>query len=219
MTRAIQQVRTRVTRTSLPEIIMTRDTKDLNKELRKKEARDANRDPLTKTPGAHPIGTGIGAAAGGAAGIAGGIAASAATGAATGTLLGGPAGAVVGLAAGALAGGLAGKAIGEAVNPTEETLYWRESYQNEPYYNVMYTFDDYDPAYRAGYEGYNRYYGKTFDEAEKDIEQDFNRIRGGSRLSWRDARAAARSAWDRLTGNSHTMRDSRNARDGASRPY
>ena len=29
--------------------------------------RDANRDPITNEPGAHPVGTGIGAALGGAA--------------------------------------------------------------------------------------------------------------------------------------------------------
>lgn len=99
---------------------MTRDTNDINQNLRKKGARDANRDPITKTPGAHPVGTGLGAAAGGAAGIAGGVAASAATGLATGTVLGGPVGAAVGLAAGAVVGGLAGKAVGEAANPTED---------------------------------------------------------------------------------------------------
>jgi uncharacterized protein (TIGR02271 family) len=82
--------------------------KDTNKKA------DANRDPLTCEPGAHPIGTGVGAAAGGAAGAA-------AAGAATGALAGsaaGPVGTGVGLAAGAVIGGLAGKAGGEAVNPT-----------------------------------------------------------------------------------------------------
>jgi uncharacterized protein (TIGR02271 family) len=74
---------------------------------------DANRDPITKTPGAHPAGTGIGAAAGGAAGVAGGAAA----GAASGTV-GGPAGAAIGGVIGAVAGGLAGKGVAEKSNPT-----------------------------------------------------------------------------------------------------
>ena len=46
--------------------------------------RDANRDPITDEPGAHPLGTGVGAALGGAA-----------AGAAAGAF-GGPVGAVVG---------------------------------------------------------------------------------------------------------------------------
>ena len=57
---------------------------------------DANRDPITGEPGAHPIGTGAGAAAGGA------------TGATVGAI-GGPVGAVIGGAVGAVVGGLAGK--------------------------------------------------------------------------------------------------------------
>jgi phage tail tape-measure protein len=66
-----------------------------------------NRDPITKEPGSHPVGTGVGAA-GGAAG-----------GAAIGAAVGGPVGAVVGGAVGAIAGGAAGHAAGEA-KPYEE---------------------------------------------------------------------------------------------------
>src|SRR5688500_16560007 len=96
---------------------------------------DANRDPITGTPGAHPVGTGIGATGGGAAG------------AAIGTAVGGPVGAAVGLAAGAIVGGLAGKGAGEAVNPTVEDTYWREQHAREPYYDRNYTYEDYGPAY------------------------------------------------------------------------
>lgn len=68
---------------------------------------DANRDPITGAPGAHPLGTGAGAAAGGMAG------------AAAGTVAAGPVGTVIGAAIGAVAGGLAGKGAAEAVNPTD----------------------------------------------------------------------------------------------------
>ena len=34
-----------------------------------KEPRDANRDPITGAPGAHPVGVGLGTAAGGMAAI------------------------------------------------------------------------------------------------------------------------------------------------------
>jgi uncharacterized protein (TIGR02271 family) len=66
----------------------------------------ANRDPITGTPGAHPVGTGVGA-------IAGGVA----TGAAVGTVAG-PIGTAVGAAVGAVAGGLVGKSVAEEVDPT-----------------------------------------------------------------------------------------------------
>jgi len=55
----------------------------------------ANRDPISGAPGAHPVGTGLGAAAGGIAG-----------GAAAGTLAAGPVGTVIGAAVGAVLGGL-----------------------------------------------------------------------------------------------------------------
>ena len=89
-------------------------TTDLNKNARK----DANLDPLSGAPGAHPVGTGVGAAAGGV--VAGALA---------GTVAG-PVGTLVGAAVGAVAGGLAGKGIAEMIDPTAEEAYWRENYSN-----------------------------------------------------------------------------------------
>jgi outer membrane lipoprotein SlyB len=67
----------------------------------------ANLDPITGTPGAHPVGVGLGAAVGGIA-----------VGAAAGTVAAGPVGTVVGAAVGAIAGGLGGKAVAEHFDPT-----------------------------------------------------------------------------------------------------
>lgn len=150
-----------------------------------KDNSDANRDPLTGAPGAHPIGTGIGAAAGGIA-----------AGAAIGTVAG-PVGTLIGAAAGAIIGGLAGKAAGEVIDPTVEDAYWSKVYANEPYYQSGYTFDDYSPAYRTGYMARTQYEGRRFEEIERDLESDYNRARGASRLNWVQARAATRAAWNR----------------------
>src|ERR687891_2825168 len=100
---------------------------------------DANRDPITGAPGAHPVGTGVGATGGGAAG------------AAIGAAVGGPVGAAVGLAAGAVAGGLAGKGAAEAVNPTAEDTYWRDNYKTRPYATAGTSYDQYRPAYQYGW--------------------------------------------------------------------
>lgn len=152
-----------------------------------KRNRDANRDPITGTPGAHPVGTGIGATGGGAAG------------AAIGTAVGGPVGAAVGLAAGAIVGGLAGKGAGEAVNPTVEDTYWREQHAREPYYDRNYSYEDYGPAYSTGYMGYSQYgvAGKTYEQAEPDLRRDWERSRGKSRLDWERAKYPSRAAWER----------------------
>ncbi len=152
---------------------------------KEQDSMDANRDPITDAPGAHPIGTGLGAAAGGMA-----------AGALVGTVAG-PIGTVVGAAAGALLGGLSGSAVGEAVNPTEEDAYWAAYYGSEPYYQTGYTFDDYSPAYRVGYTARNTYPGKTFKEIERELEADYLRAKGQSRLAWIDARNAAQAAYQR----------------------
>src|SRR5690348_15169584 len=94
---------------------------------------DANRDPLTGEPGAHPVGVGIGAAGAGAAGAAIGS-------------MAGPVGTAVGAVIGAVAGGYAGKGVAESIDPTAEDAYWRENYQSRPYVESGSTYDEYRPA-------------------------------------------------------------------------
>ena len=153
---------------------------------------DANRDPISGSPGSHPVGTGVGASLGGVA-----------AGAAAGTLAAGPVGTVLGAAAGAVAGGLAGKAVGEQINPTAEDAHWRENYKNEPYYKADHGYEDYEPAYQAGYEARARHSDRDFDEIEDDMRLDYEKRKGNSRLGWDEAKPASRAAWDRAgTGES-----------------
>ena len=152
---------------------------------------EANRDPISGEAGAHPVGTGVGAAAGGMA-----------AGAAAGSVAG-PVGTLVGAAAGAVAGGLAGKAVAEHFDPTIENTYWRDNYQTQSYYQKGMTYDDYEPAYRLGWESRGRYAGAKFDEIDSDMSRDYESMRGKSRLSWEHAKHAAHAAWDRVTGKDH----------------
>ena len=155
---------------------------------RDKNREDANRDPLTGEPGSHPIATGVGAAG------------AAAAGAAVGGAVGGPVGAVVGGAVGAVAGGAAGHAAGEAIDPTRETEYWRENFRNRPYYQRDKTFDDYEPAYRYGWESATRpdYKGRRFDEVESDLERGWDKTKGTTKHAWYEVKEATRDAWDRV---------------------
>ena len=149
---------------------------------------DANLDPLSGEKGAHPVRTGIGAASAGAAG------------AAIGGAIGGPVGAVVGAVVGAFGGGLAGKGVAEAIDPTVEEAYWQTNYSSRPYVDTGATYDDYQPAYRTGYEGYSRYAGtgKSFNESENDLQRDYETNRGKSNVAWEKAKHATRDAWDRV---------------------
>ena len=149
---------------------------------------DANRDPLTGAPGAHPVGVGTGAAGGGAAG------------AFIGAVVAGPIGAAVGAVAGAVAGGIVGKGAAEAVNPTAEHAFWRSEFGNRPYFTQGSPYDQYGPAYQYGWESHARYStkGKTFDDVEADLRRDWDRCRGASKLSWEHAKEATRDAWQRV---------------------
>lgn len=141
-----------------------------------------NRDPISGEPGAHPVGTGIGAAGG------------AVTGAAAGSI-GGPIGAAAGAVIGAVIGGLAGKGAAEAINPTDEEAYWREVHVNEPYYSPEHTYDDYAPAYRAGWEA--RMAGTDWDSTRAHWARQWDAEHANGRLTWEKAQPAVKAAWDR----------------------
>jgi len=121
-----------------------------------------------------------------------------AAGAAAGSVAG-PAGTVIGAAVGAVAGGLAGKGIAEKVDPTIEEAYWRENYTSRPYISKDYTFDDYGPAYRYGVDAYSRYPGKKFDAIESELDRDWQRAKGKSRLAWDNAKHATRDGFQRVS--------------------
>jgi hypothetical protein len=88
--------------------------------------------------------------------------------------------------------------IAEMVNPAVEEAFWRENYLHEPYYERGYTFDDYCPAYRTGWEGRLRYAGLTYEQCERDLRRDYQRNRGTSQLDWGRNRHAVRAAWERF---------------------
>lgn len=150
-------------------------------------------DAVTAAPDSHPVGTGIGAALGGAA--AGALAGSVA----------GPVGTVIGIAVGAIAGGLAGRDVAAMVDPALEEVYWRGNYRERAYVQAGSSFDDYGPAYAYGVTAHGRYPGRTFDDAEPELSQAWNDVRGASSLDWNRARPATRDAWKRASETSERV--------------
>ena len=150
------------------------------------DEKDLNRDPITGTPGSHPVGTGAGAAGGAAAGVA------------AGTALGGPVGAAIGGVVGAIAGGAAGHAVAESIDPTVEDAYWRKTYATRDYVAPGRPYDDYRTAYRYGWESRAAHPGRTFDEVESDLERGWDEFKGDSKLHWNQAKSATRDAWHRV---------------------
>jgi len=150
------------------------------------EAKDeANHDPITGEPGAHPLGTGAGAVGGAAAG------------AAVGGVVGGPVGAMIGAAVGGVAGGLTGKGVAEAVNPTEEDAYWRKTYSTRPY-AANRTYEELAPAYRYGWESKVRHADRPWNDVEGDLERGWDKAKANSKLGWHEAKDATRDAWHRV---------------------
>ena len=130
----------------------------------------------------HSLGEGTGAVAG------------AVTGAAVGTAAG-PVGTVVGAIAGGMLGAKAGGSIAEAVNPTEYNKYFESNYRNAPYYSAGRDWNDYEPAYKYGYDTYGQYQGRRFEDVESDLERGWDKTKANSRLAWADARGAVRDGW------------------------
>jgi hypothetical protein len=84
------------------------------------------------------------------------------------------------------------------IDTQAERDYWQGRYDKESYYEAGHTYDDYEGAYRTGYEGRDKYAGRSFDQAENELRSDWESAKGKSRLAWEKAKHAARAAWDRI---------------------
>ena len=87
--------------------------------------------------------------------------------------------------------------IGAHVDPQLEDSYWSDAYQSELYYREGHDYEDYAPAYCAGYIGFAQY-GGSYDDAEASLCANWLRIKGDSRLTLDEARLATRAAWERM---------------------
>lgn len=127
-----------------------------------------------------------------------------ARGAAVGGAMGQAIGAGRDVAAGAVAGGLAaGKNAArnkgtESFNPNAEHEFWREEYKDRPYVTDDTPYEQYGPAFQYGWECCSKHQGETFEEVEPQMERDWERHRGQSKLGWNSVRNAARDAWQRV---------------------
>ena len=103
-----------------------------------------------------------------------------------------------------------GKGNVQASIPTREleaqNRYWREHFQNEPYYAQGKNFDAYEPAYRLGIEARGEYPNKQFADVEDKLRMQYEANQQAQRkLDWAEAKQAVRAAWERseqaLPGN------------------
>ena len=95
-----------------------------------------------------------------------------------------------------------GKGSIQANLPTQEleaqNRYWREHFQNEPYYMQGKGFDAYEPAYQLGIEARGEYPGKKFVDVEDQLRTQYEaKAQEQRKLDWSQAKQAVRAAWER----------------------
>ena len=105
----------------------------------------------------------------------------------------------VGMHLGTAAAGMTGNNTASSFDPIAEEAYWREHYSSRPYVTSGTTFNEYRPAFRYRVDGYRRYEGRSFEQAEPELMRDWDRVKGVSSLTWETAKHAARDAWHRVS--------------------
>ncbi len=78
-----------------------------------------------------------------------------------------------------------------------EDAHWALAHSREAYFRAGLDYEDYAPAYCVGYMGYLQYRG-DFEDAERSLCANWERIKGDSRLSFEEAMPAMRAAWSRV---------------------
>ena len=88
------------------------------------------------------------------------------------------------------------------VDPKKEAAYWREQHSKQPCAK-NHSYEQFEHAYRTGYNAFSKYPGKSFDEVEKEVALDYEEARPGSALPWDTVRPAVNSVTRRP--NPHPM--------------
>lgn len=85
------------------------------------------------------------------------------------------------------------------IYPLREADYWRAQHSKQPYAK-NYSYDQFEHAYRTGYDTFFKHPGKSFDEMEESVALDYEREKPGSALPWDTVRPAVNSVWERMAG-------------------
>jgi hypothetical protein len=85
------------------------------------------------------------------------------------------------------------------LDPQKEAAYWREQHPKQPYAKD-YSYEQFEHAYRTGYDSFLKYPGQTFDEVEESVANEYEQAKPDSALPWDTVRPAVSSVWDRLGG-------------------
>lgn len=85
------------------------------------------------------------------------------------------------------------------VYPLKEADYWRQRHPKQPYAK-NYSYEQFEHAYRTGYDTFFKHPGERFDEVEESVAADYEQARPISALPWDTVRPAVSSVWERMSG-------------------
>ncbi len=86
-----------------------------------------------------------------------------------------------------------------AVYREKEAAYWREQHAKQPYAK-NYAYEEFEHAYRTGYDTFFHYPGKSFDEVEESVATEYEQAKPTSALPWDIARPAVNAVWEKMAG-------------------
>lgn len=89
--------------------------------------------------------------------------------------------------------------LSRLIDPAAEDRYWRENFRSRAYVPRDTEYALLRPAYRFGWESRVRYFDRSWQQAEPQLQRDWRRRHEGT-LPWTRARLPARDAWDRVDG-------------------
>jgi hypothetical protein len=95
------------------------------------------------------------------------------------------------------AGDKAGSSGG--VDPQKEAAYWREQHPKQPYAKNG-AYEQFEHAYKTGYNSFFKYRGQNFVDVEDSIALDYEMAKPDSALPWDTVRPAVNAVWERMTG-------------------
>jgi hypothetical protein len=86
----------------------------------------------------------------------------------------------------------------EMASTATERSYWHHAYRNGLCFSTNCMYEDYAPAYRAGYVYRMRHRDHAWEQARAVLRADWEDVKGTSRLSWNEAELSVRAAWDHV---------------------
>jgi hypothetical protein len=105
----------------------------------------------------------------------------------------------MGNGAGAAADSLLGSGISTEIEPAVGPGLGRQDYAGRTSAKREWNFDDYGRAYRFGTESYRRLKGGSFDDAEPELQRNWERASDNCNLPWKHAKYTSREGWQRAS--------------------